>query len=56
MKYKTLEELKAKVEWEGLEYFLLNYVDIDDLSLFPNLMAKVIEYRRLHGEIERLIS
>lgn len=28
----TTEEIQGKIEWEGLEYFLLNYIDIDNIQ------------------------
>lgn len=46
----TTEEIQGKIEWEGLEYFLLHYIDIDNIQC-EDFKKSVMQFRLSYEDI-----
>lgn len=46
----TTEELTSKIEYEGLEYFLLHYLDIDEITC-EDFRKSVQQFRLAYDDI-----
>ena len=46
----TVEDLQCKIEYEGLEYFLLDYIDADKIQC-PDFKRDVYKFRAIHDNI-----
>lgn len=44
------EDLQSKIEWEGLEYFLLNYINIDNIQC-EDFKKSVQQFRLAYEDI-----
>lgn len=53
--YKSYEELEAKIDNEGIEYFFLDYIGID-LVLDPALKEAVEDFREAFTRIEAILE
>lgn len=55
MKNMTNEEMEEKIEYEGLEYFLENYVDPEEI-VDPQFKAVVIQWNTAYDRIKAFLD